>query len=174
MLRTWNLSFYLHKHNLFTQAQLSFYFNKQHNLRPENCLKGHSMHNALSPKGFGKLINEYLRPHFLLSRLFHWNSDRNIWVKIFCQFHYLSNIWYELKPHLSSTIIFTRISWNFDRLAEGCDKVRGPVEQNLGKNGSKYFRISRWEKNIWEIFVQRTAGRIKIRIKIEQKLGLYF
>ena len=64
-------------------------------------------------------------------------------IEIFCQFHFLSNIWYELKPHLSSTTILTRFSWYSDRLAEGCDKVRGPVEQNLGKNGSKYFRISR-------------------------------
>ena len=34
-----------------------------------------------------------------------------------------------MKPHLSST----RISLNFDRLAEGCDRVRGPVNQTLGK-----------------------------------------
>jgi len=29
----------------------------------------------------------------------------------------------------------------------------------LEKNSSKYFWISRWEKNIWEIFAQRRAGR---------------
>ena len=63
----------------------------------------------------------------------------DIWVNIFCHFLFLSNIWYELKLHLSSS----RISLNFERLAEGRDKVRGPVEQNLGKNSSKYLQISR-------------------------------
>ena len=29
-----------------------------------------------------------------------------------------------LKPHVSSTKIFTRISWSSGRLAEGCEKVR--------------------------------------------------
>ena len=33
----------------------------------------------------------------------------------------------------------TRISLNFDRLAEGCDKVRGPVEQTLGKKQQQIF-----------------------------------
>ena len=51
--------------------------------------------------------------------------------------------------------------WFFGSMAEGCDKVRGPVDQTLGKNGSKYFRISRWEKNIWEIFAHRRAGQGK-------------
>ena len=105
---------YLHKHNLFTQAQLSFYFNKQHNLRPENCLKGHSMHNALSPKGFGKLINEYLGPHFMLLRLFLIEIFGRTY---FVSFTFFQIFGYELKPHLRSTKTFTRISWNSDRLA---------------------------------------------------------
>jgi len=50
---------------------------------------------------------------------------------------------------------------NFERLAEGRDKVRGPVEQNLGKNSSKYLQISRGEKNIWEIFSLRRTGQAK-------------
>ena len=77
-------------------------------------------------------------------------SDRNIWVNIFCQFHFLSNIWYELKPHLSRT----RISLNFDSLAEGCDKVRGPVEQTLGKTAANIFEYP-GERKIFGKYLHR-------------------
>ena len=110
------------------------------------------MRNASSPSGFAKLRNQYLGPHFLLFRLFQIEIFG--WT-YFGSFTFFQIFGYELKPHLSST----RISLNFDRLAEGCDKVRGPVEQNLGKDSSKYLWISRWEKNIWEIFALRRAGR---------------
>ena len=71
-------------------------------------------------------------------------------MNIFCQFHFLSNIWYELKPHLSRT----RISLNFDSLAEGCDKVRGPVEQTLGKTAANIFEYP-GERKIFGKYLHR-------------------
>ena len=70
------------------------------------------------------------------------------------QFHFLSNIWYELKPHLSSTTILTRFSWYSDRLAEGCDKVRGPVEQTLGKTAANIFEYP-GERKIFGKYLHR-------------------
>ena len=55
---------------------------------------------------------------------------------------------------LSSTIIFTRISWNSDRLDEGCDKVRGPVEMTLIKTAANIFEYP-GERKIFGKYLHR-------------------
>ncbi len=68
----------------------------------------------------------------------------------FGSFTFFQIFGYELKPHLSST----RISLNFDSLAEGCDKVRGPVEQTLGKTAPNIFEYP-GERKIFVKYLHR-------------------
>ena len=47
------------------------------------------------------------------------------------QFHFLAYIWSELIIQRRQTFLIALFSWSSSRLAEGCEKVRGPVEQTL-------------------------------------------
>ena len=81
------------------------------------------MHYGLSPVGNRKLRKTHLGFHFLAIHIFQTEifeiSFTFVWF------------WVRVETHLSSSRIFTRISWNSSRLAEGCEKVRGRVEKTL-------------------------------------------
>ena len=49
----------------------------------------------------------------------------------FGQFHFLAYIWSGLIIQRRQTFLIALFSWSSSRLAEGCEKVRGPVEQTL-------------------------------------------
>ena len=64
------------------------------------------------------------------------------------------DIWVRVETPSSSNRIFTRISWNSNRLGEGCEKVREPVKENLKQTAANILDGS-VEKTIFGKYLHR-------------------
>ena len=72
----------------------------------------------------------------------------------FGQFHFLAYIWSKLIIQRRQTFLIALFSWNSDRLAERCEKVR----VQLNKTAANIYDDPGEKKDICEIFAPRRAG----------------